>query len=49
MEEKVVEVLGWIIAGSLLVLIITHASGAAQIITASSSAVTSESRILSGN
>ena len=49
MVDKIVQVLGWIIAGSLVVLVVTHAQGAAQVITASSGAVTSESKILTAN
>ena len=47
--DKVVQVAGWIIAASIVVLVITHPGGAAQVITASSGAVTSESKILTAN
>ena len=47
--HDVVEILGWIIAGSLVVLVVMNASNAASVIKASSGAVTSESKILTGS
>ena len=47
--HDVVEILGWVIAGSLVVLVIMNAGNAAQVISASSGAVTSESKILTGS
>ena len=47
--HDVVEILGWIIAGSLVVLVVMNAGNAASVIKASSGAVTSESKILTGS
>ena len=44
--DKAVEVGGWIIAASLMVLVVTHASQVATLISSGSNAVQGESRLL---
>lgn len=47
--QKVVEILGWIIVASLVVLVVMNAGNAAQVISAGSKAVVSESALLTGS
>lgn len=49
MGRSVVEVIGWVIAGSLVVLIIMNAGNAATVLQAGSNAVVAESTVLTGS
>lgn len=44
-----VEVIGWIIVASLVVLVVMNAGNAAQVISSASNAVTTQSVVLTGS
>lgn len=47
--KSVITVVGWLIVASLVVLLIMNAGNTAQVISAGSNAVTSESALLTGS
>lgn len=44
-----VEVIGWIIVASLVVLVVMNAGNAAQVISSASNAITTQSVVLTGS